>query len=288
MSENVAIGEIEVRRIVEMEGPFLPPHEMFAEATPDVVEPYRQWLEPRALCPITGRLRLAVQSFVLRTRRHTILIDPCVGNDKTVDWPRRWHHRRDMTWLRNLKANGLTPADIHYVMCTHLHVDHCGWNTTLIDGRWRPTFPNARYVFARREVEAAQRAGGPTFEENVVPILDAGQADLVGDDFALDDHVHLEPTPGHTLGHVSLRLTSAGRNGVITGDLIHSPLQCAHAEWDYVGDADPEEARRTRRRFLEEECAAGTLVLATHFPSPSFGRFVRAAENFRFRYVGDD
>lgn len=287
MTKARAIGGIEVRRIIEMEGPFLPPAEMFADATAEAVAPHRHWLEPRSLGPVDGCLVLAVQSFVLRTRHHTILVDTCIGNDKTVEWHPPWHRRSDMTWLRNLKANGLTPANIDFVMCTHLHIDHCGWNTSLIDGRWQPTFPNARYLFARREVEAAEQAGGATFAENVLPILDAGRAELVEDDFELDDEVRLEPTPGHTPGHVAVRLTSAGDKGVITGDLMHSPLQCAHPDWGYVYDALPDVARRTRRRFLETHCGEGTLVLASHFPSPSIGNFVQAPENFRFRYDGE-
>ncbi len=288
MSEARSIGEIEVRRVIEMEEPFVTPAEMFPAATAAAVAACRSWLEPRALCPASGRLILAIQSFVLRTRHHTILIDPCVGNDKTVEFHPPWHRRRDLTWLRNLKANGVEPADIDFVMCTHLHIDHCGWNTTLIDGRWQPTFPNARYLFARSEVEHAQATGGATFEENVLPILDAGRADLVDGHFALNDHVRLEPTPGHTPGHVSVALTSSGQRAVITGDLIHSPLQCAYPEWGYAYDALPEVAGQTRRRFLETRCGDGALVLANHFPSPSFGRVVESGTAFRFRYDGED
>lgn len=279
-----AIGTIAVQRVIESEGPFVPPHEMFLEATPAAVAPHRHWLAPKALTPDGGLLILAVQSFLLRTRHHTILVDTCVGNDKTVEWHPPWHRRRDETWLRNLKAHGVSPADIDFVLCTHLHVDHTGWNTSLIDGHWQPTFPRARYLFARREVAHASEQGGATFEENVAPILDAGRAELIDGDFALDDEVFLEPTPGHTPGHVAVTLRSRGEHGVITGDLIHSPLQCAHPEWNYAYDAEPEVARQTRRRFLERHADAATLVLASHFPSPSAGRFVRAGEAFRFRY----
>lgn len=284
MGVTRAVGGIEITGIVEFAGQFLFPEEMFPAATPDAIAPHRCWLEPAALCPESGRLNLTVQSFVLRTRHHTILVDPCVGNDKTLEIYPPWHKRRDFTWLNNLKAQGLTPEDIDVVMCTHLHIDHSGWNTSLIDGHWRPTFPKARYLFSRRELAAAEALGGPTFEENVLPILEAGLADLVEPDFVLDDEVSFEPTPGHTPGHVSVRLASGGACAVISGDVMHSPLQCAEPEWGCVFDAMPEEADRTRRRFLERACADGTLVFANHFPLPSAGLIAAHGKGFRFRY----
>ncbi len=279
------LGEIQIHRVLETEAPFLKPDEMFAEATPENIAPHRHWLEPRALCPRTGKLILPVQSYLLRTRHHTILIDSCVGNDKSFSWYKPWHRRRDGTWLANLAAAGVTPEEIDFVLCTHLHADHCGWNTRLVDGRWVPTFPRARYVFARQEYAHRESEGDTTFAENVLPVMEAGQAVLVDMDHALDDEVWLEPTPGHTPGHVAVPIASGGVEAVMTGDLIHSPLQCAHPEWNFLYDADPELAHLTRRAFLEDQCETGRLVLTAHFPSPSVGRVVPKDSAFDFCYA---
>lgn len=283
----LALGDISVQRIVESEAPFRTLAEMFPAATPEAIERHRHWLEPRALCPETGKIILPVQSYLVRTRRHTILIDTCVGNDKSVAWHPRWHRQRERAWLDGLAAAGAGPEDIDFVLCSHLHVDHCGWNTTLRDGRWVPTFPNARYVIARREYEHSQAEAEPIFAENVLPVMEAGQAVLVEMDHALDDEVWLEPTPGHTPGHVAIRLRSRGHGAVMCGDLMHSPVQCAHPEWNYARDRIPELAGKTRRRFLEDQCESGALVLTAHFPSPSVGHIVAQEEAFRFAYLAD-
>ena len=171
------------------------------------------------------------------------------------------------------------------MLCSHLHSDHCGWNTRLRDGRWVPTFPKARYVFSRREVEDAEARGDSAFAESVVPVLEAGQADLVDMDHALDDEVWLEPTPGHTPGHVAIRLASRGDEAVMCGDLMHFPIQCAHPEWKTDFDDDPVMACRTRRRFLEQSSESGAKVMTAHFPSPSVGHVRPKGEAFRFDYL---
>jgi glyoxylase-like metal-dependent hydrolase (beta-lactamase superfamily II) len=177
------------------------------------------------------------------------------------------------------------PEDIDYVFCTHLHSDHCGWNTRLRDGRWVPTFPNARYIFSKAEYAATAADGGAPFQQSVLPILEAGQAQLVELDYALDDEVWLEPATGHTPGHVVVNLKSEGRRAAMCGDLMHSPVQCPHPEWSPVWDRDPEAARITRRSFLERHCDTDTLVLTAHFPPPSMGRVVASGAAFMFRYT---
>jgi glyoxylase-like metal-dependent hydrolase (beta-lactamase superfamily II) len=173
-------------------------------------------------------------------------------------------------------------------MCTHLHIDHVGWNTQLRDGRWVPTFPNARYIFAEREWESWQVLHHQTSQaqivDSVLPVIEARQAQFVSDGFALDDEVRLEPTPGHTAGHVSIHLSSRGTHAVITGDCIHSPVQCLEPEWIMRSDSDPALARTTRRDFLERYCDSSALVCASHFPEPSIGRVVRRDGTFRFSY----
>ena len=279
------VGDIRIQRILEMEEPFIPAGRMFPDATAEGLEPHRHWLEPWALVPETDQLILAVQSYLVRTARHTILIDTCVGNHKSNRFFEPWYNRRDDGWLRRLAAAGSAPEAVDYVLCTHLHLDHCGWNTRLVDGRWVPTFPNATYLFQRQEFAHRESLADSTFAENVVPVMEAGQGVLVDMDHALDDEVWLEPTPGHTPGHVAIHFTSQGPRAVMMGDLMHSPVQCAEPHWHAMSDADPDLARTSRRRFLDQNCGADRLVLTAHFPSPSVGRVAREGDAFRFEFV---
>jgi glyoxylase-like metal-dependent hydrolase (beta-lactamase superfamily II) len=279
------VGDIAVQRIVEHEIPVYHPSEFFDEATTEAVEPYRKWLEPKALCPRTGRMIMPVQSYLVRTRHHCILIDTCCGRQKTYADPPEWHQRGNEVWLGNLKAAGVHPEDIDYVFCTHLHSDHCGWNTRLLDGRWIPTFPNARYVFARDEYQAMESENSLIFIENVQPILEAGQAVLVDLDYALDDEIWLESTPGHSAGHVAIHLKSGRHHAAMCGDLIHSPLQLAEPGWSPNSDHDPAASANTRKNFLNAHCESDSLVLTAHFPSPSIGHIVPRGSGYDFNYV---
>ncbi len=283
-AETLRLGALSITRILEMEVPFFSPAKLFAEAPAEAFEAHRDWLEPNALCPETGRLILAVQSYLVRTSRHTILIDSCVGCDKGIPWFPDWHRRQDRGWLASLAAAGVRPEDVDFVFCTHLHADHCGWNTQLIDGRWLPTFPNAKYILARREVEHFEAQPSDSYRESVLPVIEAGQAVLVEMHHALDDEVWLEPTPGHTPGHVAVRLASQGQEAIMCGDLVHSPIQCLYPDWAFSSDLDPALARATRRRFLEASCADRRLVLTAHFPSPSIGHVLAEGGAFRFSY----
>ena len=195
------IGELTIARAVEMIMPF-DPAAFFPETTPADWAPHRSWLEPDAMDPASGALLFAVQSYLLRTPHHTILIDACVGNHKERPTRPLWHRKTDATYLQALAALEVAPEDVDYVLCTHLHADHVGWNTRLVGGRWVPTFPNARYVFTQKELDAWQggheKFSRAPLEDSVLPVIAAGQAQLVTSDFALDDQVALEPTPGHT------------------------------------------------------------------------------------------
>ena len=282
---EIAVGDILVRRVLEMEIPFRTPESLFPDFTPEAIDAHRHWMEPWALCPETGKMILAVQSYLVRTRRHTILVDTCMGCDKTYESYAPWHKRTDRVWLTRLGAAGVGPEDIDYVFCTHLHADHCGWNTQLVDGRWVPTFPNAKYILAKREVEHVQTVPSLQYQESVLPVIEAGQAVLVDTDFALDDQVRLEPTPGHTPGHVAVGLASNGHQAVLCGDLVHCPIQCIYPAWRFWIDSDQDLAKETRRNFLEANCERGRLVLTAHFPSPSMGHVLADGDAFRFRFL---
>lgn len=282
------IGNLRVMRVLEAITPFNR-QTFFPQTTDADWAPYRHWLEPNALDPATDELQFPMQSYVVRTSHHTILIDSCIGNHK--DRPNRplWHHKTDDTYMRALAAHGLACEDIDFVMCTHMHADHIGWNTRLENGRWVPTFPNARYIFSERELATwrdVDREGfsRTPYEDSVLPIVEAGRAELVDNDYALDDEVWLEPTPGHTPGHVAIALASVGASAIMCGDLMHSPVQCLHPEWVPWPDWDVELAGKTRRAFLERYCETDTLVCTAHFPLPSAGRIVRDGDAFRFEY----
>ncbi len=279
------LGDIAVQRIVEHEIPVYHPSEFFDEATPEALEPYRARLEPKALCPRTGRLVMPVVSYLVRTRHHVILIDTCVGCQKSYADPPEWHQPGNEAWLNNLKAAGVHPEDIDYVFCTHLHSDHCGWNTRLVDGRWTPTFPQAKYIFARDEYQAMEKENSLIFVENVQPILEARQAVLVDMDYALDDEIWLEPTPGHTVGHVAIHLKSGQHRAAMCGDLIHTPLQLAEPGWSPTFEYDLALSTSTRKTFLDAHCESDTVVLTSHFPSPSVGHIVTRGKGYDFRYV---
>ena len=283
------LGNIVLDRIIETESadPFFDPLEFFPETTPAHWEPHKPWMQPRAMDPASGKLVLAIQSFLVRTRHHTIVVATCVGDHKARSMP-RWNMTSSGQWLANLAAAGVRPEAVDYVMCTHLHRDHVGWNTVLRDGRWVPTFPNATYVFSQKEYDywTTQPDARPNegFPDSVRPVVEAGRAALVANDFALDDEVWLEPTPGHTPDHVGVHLKSNGAQAVITGDLIHTPVQCLEPTWAMRADFDRDLARKTRRAFLERYCGTDVLVCATHFPSPSWGRVVPRGDAFWFEF----
>ena len=286
-----SIGDIEVQAVVERIDLAGLPHRDFPDAVPEALEPYRSWLEPAAICPKSGELIMPVQTYLVRTGRHTILLDTCIGNHKTIPSAPDAHMWGESPLLTKLAAAGVQPEEIDFVMCSHMHYDHVGWNTKLLDGRWVPTFPNAKYIFARQELDAAAaEAGGEdkVYEESVLPVIESGQAVIVEMDHQLDDNIWFEPTPGHTAGHVAFRLSSNGADGVMTGDLIHCPMQLPHPEWSPSFDFDPVMGGETRRRFLDTYCERDGLVMTQHFPLPSIGHITGRGDGFGFRYSGSD
>ncbi|HUC19148.1 MAG TPA: MBL fold metallo-hydrolase [Acetobacteraceae bacterium] len=285
MNKSFALGDLTLTRIVEQQQPLFDIFEFFPAVTPELFEENRSWLEPEALDPATRKLILCVQSYLVRTPHHTILVDSCVGNDKPRLHRPFWHMMKSKAFLQDLAAAGVSPADIDFVMCTHLHVDHVGWNTHLESGRWVPTFPNARYLFSERELAywTEQHAREPIacIADSVLPILDARQADLVRSDHVLNDHVRLMPTPGHTPDHFCVALGSGRDDAIVTGDLIHSPIQMRYPEISYRADFDPKQSAASRRAFLERYCETATLCCPAHFPAPSVSRVSRWGDGFR-------
>jgi glyoxylase-like metal-dependent hydrolase (beta-lactamase superfamily II) len=283
MNTTFRVGDITIHRIVEKQYGFSPALKFLPTLTAEGLAENRAWLAPEALDE-ADRLVLCFQSYVVRTPHHTVLVDTCIGNDK--DRPTRpgWHRKTDDAFIGGLAAVGLSVDDIDIVMCTHLHADHVGWNTRLRDGRWVPTFPRARYLFSARELEywTAVHAKAPigAMADSVLPIVAANRTDLVTSEHVLDNHVRLLPTPGHTPDHFAVRLGRDRDEAVLTGDLIHSPLQARYPELSMSSDFDPAQAATTRRGFLERYCDTSTLCCTAHFPSPSTGHIRRWGNGF--------
>ncbi len=279
---SLMLGDIRVDRIVEMVSPFETLADFFPDSSQEQIDLCKPWLEPWALCPETGKFILVVQSYLVRTRHHTILIDTCVGCDKTAPWYVDWHKRTDRSWLNRLAQCQVSPDDVDYVFCTHLHGDHVGWNTQLQNGRWVPTFPNAKYIMSQEDYEQLEELDEFCYNENVLPVVETGQAVLVDSNFAMDDNFWFEPTPGHTAGHVAVGMASKGNEAVMSGDLMHCPIQCAYPDWIAVSDDNPPLAVITRQNFLADNCDRNRLVMTAHFPEPSIGRIVKADDAFQF------
>ena len=279
------IGSVRVTRIVEMESPITGTF-LFQDALPERVKPHA-WLRPR-FADENGNIVAAIHALVIEAGGRRIIVDTCVGNDKTRTNP-AWNNLQTR-FLDDLAEAGFPRQSIDTVLCTHLHVDHVGWNTMWRDGRWVPTFENARYLFARAEwkhwSENPSNPDGDIVGDSVRPIVESGLCELVAGDHRLTDEVWLEPTPGHTPGHVSVRIRSDGAEAVITGDVMHHPVQCAEPDWASTFDVDAAAARRTRRDFLARYADRPILVIGTHFATPTAGHVVADGEVWRFVPAG--
>lgn len=271
-----AIGDIRLDRIDELCGPAVDPWMLLPELPADAVARNLEWFAPTFYDADESKLILSLHGWVVRTGRHTVLIEACGGNHKErPEYPRV--HRLTTPWLDRLRAAGVDAAEIDYVFCSHLHVDHIGWFTELRDGRWAPTFPNAKYLMARREYDNWNPATrtlppfglqGACFEDSVAPIVASGQAVMVEDGHEIDDTLIVEASYGHTLGHCSVRATSGGETGIFCGDVMHSPIEMTYPHVNTYACEDPDAARTTRRVLLEEATEHGHALLPAHFPAP--------------------
>jgi glyoxylase-like metal-dependent hydrolase (beta-lactamase superfamily II) len=287
MTTPLALGEITIHPVVEQQGAFFDALSFFPKLTKNVLEENRSWLQPEFV-DAEDRLVLCIQSFVIKTHRHNILIDACVGNHKPRPTRPFWNMLNSDRFEKGLAAAGLGLNDIDYVMCTHLHTDHVGWNTRLENGRWVPTFPKATYIMADRELahwtqrEKENPQNVPWITDSVLPIIEAQRAKIVKSDFAFDDRIQFIPTPGHTIDHYSVLVGRAGGDALITGDMIHSPLQGRFPELGMMSDYDSVQAGATRRAIFDRFCDEPTTLFATHFPSPSTVRVRRWADGYGF------
>lgn len=284
MSLKFTVGDLTIHRVIEQETTFLPALEMLPGLAPEVLTENRAWMRQAKALDEQDTLILCFQSSVIRTPHHTILVDSCIGNDKPRPQRPKWNMKTDDAYMRGLAAAGISVDDIDFVMCTHLHVDHVGWNTRLQNDRWVPTFPNARYVFAKSEFdywsEQNAKAQLAPFVDSVLPVVEAKRHELVGNDHQIGDHVRILPTPGHTPGHVAFTFGRGKDDAVFSGDLMHSPIQTLYPEMSVKFDVDQAQAATTRRSFLERYCDTDTLCCTAHFPSPSVGKIRRKGSGF--------
>jgi len=286
------IGEFRIQRVTETEGPFAPLEFVLPAVDLAKVQAQASWVRPRYLSA-DNKLVMGFYSYVLSTGRHHILVDSCVGNDKERPTRASWH-RQDYGYLQALERAGLQPEDIDFVCCTHLHADHVGWNTQIKDGRWVPTFPKARYVFGRTEYahwetahrEALASATEPpnhgSFADSALPVVEAGRADLVAEDFEFEQGVYLRPAFGHTPGNCCLHVKSQGAQAVFSGDIFHTPVQLIDLSWSSRFCHDAGAAEATRRQLVESIADTSTVLLGAHFPTPTAGRVASAGEGFKW------
>jgi hypothetical protein len=262
MRTTYSVNDMTIHRIVEQEQGFTPMLEFLPTLSKETLEENLSWLAPGGYAQDTGNVVLCFQSYVVKTPHHNILVDACIGNNKTFPLRPTWN-------------NG----------------DHVGWNTKLENGRWVPTFPKARYLFSKKEYEfwtggdvPAGFASDP-ITESVLPIIEANKAELVTSDHALNDHIRLLPTPGHTPDHFAVCAGKGHDQAVFTGDLIHSPIQARYPDLVMRVDTDRAQGCATRRAFFERYCDTDTLCCTMHFPSPSVGYIKRWGDGFKLDYL---
>lgn len=287
------VGKVKITRVVEIEAGGLPPGFMFADLTEERVKS-TSWIHPDYADP-DGKLRSSIHSYVLESQGRRIIVDTCLGNDKrrSADAVNLLH----LPFLERLTEAGYSPETIDLVLCTHMHLDHVGWNTRWTGEKWVPTFPNARYLFGRDEWRhwsnntgigdippsvAALMDFEAAMHDSVTPIVEASLHQFVEVNHRLTDEVSIFPTPGHTPGHVSVALTSDGHRAVIAGDMIHNPIQFSDPAICSIFDDDRTVARTTRTSFIHSNANQNVLVLGSHFATPSAGYIVQDKTGWRF------
>ena len=265
------VGNIKITRVVEMQvaggSRFILP-DATREACLSI-----DWMQPHFM-DVDGNLIMSIHALVVDTGERRIVVDTCIGNDKQRSIPNWTNLQTD--FLKDLAAAGYPRETIDTVLCTHLHVDHVGWNTMLVDGEWVPTFPNARYLLAEKEwqywdANEDEAQYGPIMADSVRPVIEAGLVDFIDWEHEVTPEIRLEPTPGHTPGHVSIHIRSNGEEALITGDCIHHPCQMTRTDWCSSADFDQAVGRQTREGLLERYVDQDILIIGTHFATPTAG-----------------
>lgn len=291
--QTQTIGDIRIDRLVENQEPFADADFLFPDIDLTLIEEHANWLMPTFVEPGTLKVIMSFHSLLIRSPRSTILVDCCVGNDKHRPARPSWHQQKT-PWLDNFRKLGLQPEDIDYVLCTHLHADHIGWNTQLKNGRWVPTFPRAQYIFGDIEYryweDACRKHSGDTplnhgsFDDSVLPIIEAGKAILVDHDHEIESGIWLEAAPGHTPGNVIVHVKSGGQHAILTGDVMHSAIQLANPDLSSRFCSNASAARQSRSKLIDTYADTQVVMLPAHFPTPTAGCICRRANVFDYRF----
>jgi glyoxylase-like metal-dependent hydrolase (beta-lactamase superfamily II) len=281
------VGRVEITRLVEV-WKWEDDIWMVLEDSKPAIVHTQPWLLPDHVTP-EGRMFINFQAFVVTAGHRRIMVDTCIGADRERQFPVFTNMRT--TFMQDLASLGIGPMDIDTVLCTHLHFDHVGWNTHLVDGRWVPTFPQARYLFSRKEYDhwlMLRETGGyhgiNHLSDAVDPVIEAGLVDFIPDDHAISEEIRLFPTPGHTPGHVSVHIRSQGQEAVITGDMMHHPIQVALPEHAATFDMDKPAGAKTRVEFVKRFTEKPVLVIGSHFADPGAGYIVRNGNGRKLKY----
>jgi glyoxylase-like metal-dependent hydrolase (beta-lactamase superfamily II) len=291
---NMRIGQATLRPVVEIEEIRISPQVFISDITPDDIEPHARWLYPQFMDPASGDCRLSQHAWLIEASGKRILVDPCVGHRRHRPLL-SFYHMIDSPMLDRLGALGISPESIDYVFCTHLHLDHVGWNTRLSDGRYVPTFPNARYLFSRAEDEYWKRelTGGMPKEEAfndgvyaecVRPVIEAGLADMIEGDVRIADCLTLIEAAGHTVGHMAGVLESAGEGAVLAGDALHHPLQVIYPDRRVHG-FDPQRGQATRHKLLDICVQRNFWLAPAHFRAPHLCKVRRDNAGYRMEWA---
>ncbi|UCG73280.1 MAG: MBL fold metallo-hydrolase [Chromatiales bacterium] len=275
------IGDVRITRIIETEDTSMAADFMVPDATPEALAEI-DWLRPHFVTA-DGQLISSIYSLLVESQGKRLVVDTCLGNDKPRAVP-DWNERQG-AFLEEIAAAGFPRDTVDYVACTHLHPDHVGWNTMLVDGQWVPTFPNARYLFSEADWAWLDQAPvtplGDYCGDSVRPVVDAGLADIIVPDYAITDEVRMVSTPGHSPGHMSVLIESGGARAIVTGDLMHHPCQIARPHWCSPFDFDQSRALNTRKSFINDHSDSPILVIGTHFATPSAGHIVTDGDTYR-------
>ncbi|KQV13641.1 MBL fold metallo-hydrolase [Kitasatospora sp. Root107] len=287
--QRMMLGDVEVIRLVEWRGTFLPARDLVPGAEAEVWRENEDWLAPDHWEPESDRAAAALQTWVLRSGGRTVVVDTGVGNGRERPGSPLFHHwQGDFPGL--LAQAGIAPEEVDVVVNTHLHVDHVGWNTTAVDGDWATTFPNAQYLLPAADdkyfgPDNGYANGGRVldrliYEDSIAPVHQAGQVVLWDGTHRIDEHLTLESAPGHTPGSAVLRLASGGDRAVFVGDLLHSPVQILRPGCSSCLCLDPARAATSRRRILERAAAERELVIPAHFGGAGAVEVRKAGDGF--------
>lgn len=293
-SKTYQVGDIRVTRVGELVLDNFTPTSLFPDWDSKILRDHQSWLSPGSMDESFEHALMSVHTWVVRTPKHTLLIDPGVGNDKNRPFTPGFNHLH-LPFLERLSAAGVKPEAVDYVLMTHLHVDHVGWNTQLVDGRWVPTFPNARYVFSKTEYEYYKNPANHNDrnktsviiqQDSVIPIIEAGLAEMIDiDGSEYIDGLSFKPTSGHSVDHASISLYSCGEEALFVGDLLHHPIQVRFPELNSMFDAFAEQARASRLWALEYATERRAMLFSSHLPESAAGLVTRRGKRFDWQYL---